>query len=147
MSTLTGFRFSVILPAGLPLLNANKRDHYHRRSGATRQLRSAAALALWSLPSYRAALIAAQPGPVLRRVHILGVLHPPGRGRRDPANWYPSFKAAVDGFVDAGLVADDDHRHVVGPDMRLGSVVQGGQLALHIRELGEDEERWDGVAT
>lgn len=39
--------------------------------------------------------------------------------RRDPANWYPTAKACVDGMVDAGLFSDDDHRHLIGPDMRI----------------------------
>jgi hypothetical protein len=38
--------------------------------------------------------------------------------RWDPANWYPSAKACVDGFTDAGLWSDDSVRHVLGPDLR-----------------------------
>lgn len=38
--------------------------------------------------------------------------------RRDPGNWYPTAKAIVDGLVDAGILIDDDHTKVVGPDMR-----------------------------
>ncbi|WJV48932.1 hypothetical protein [Streptomyces flavofungini] len=68
-------------------------------------------------------------------MHIIGVLHPQNRQRRDPANWYPSFKACVDGLVDQGILEDDDHTRVVGPDMRLGHVVEGARLVLHIREL------------
>jgi hypothetical protein len=40
--------------------------------------------------------------------------------RRDVANYYPTVKAAIDGFVDAGIITDDDHTHFIGPDMRLG---------------------------
>jgi hypothetical protein len=46
----------------------------------------------------------------------------PRRGRYDPNNLWPTVKAVVDGFVDAGLLADDDHLHVIGPDMRHGGV-------------------------
>lgn len=28
-------------------------------------------------------------------------------------------KAGVDGLVDAGLLVDDDHRHLIGPDHRI----------------------------
>src|SRR6478735_3606153 len=38
--------------------------------------------------------------------------------RRDPANWLPTAKAIVDGLVDAGILDDDDEKHVLGPDMR-----------------------------
>jgi hypothetical protein len=94
------------------------------------------------------ALAAAKPGPLFARAHILGVLCPATRGRRrDPANWYGSFKAAVDGLVDAGLFDDDDHTRVVGPDMRLGKVVKGGQLVLVVRCLapGEDPLGYEAV--
>jgi hypothetical protein len=73
--------------------------------------------------------------PHLERVHIIGVLHPKDRQRRDPANWYPSFKACIDGLVDQGVLDDDDHTRVVGPDMRIGPVVEGARLVLHIRDL------------
>ena len=33
----------------------------------------------------------------------------------------PTLKALVDGLVDAGLLPDDDARHLQGPDMRLDS--------------------------
>lgn len=127
--------YTVTLPAGLKLLNANDRVHHQQRAAITKALRSAAAFAAFQDPHLRRALIAARPEPLLCRAHILGVLHPGNRGRRDPANYYPSFKAAVDGLVDAGLFEDDDSAHVHGPDMRLGPVVKRSQLVLHIREL------------
>lgn len=37
--------------------------------------------------------------------------HPDGR-RRDPDNSMGSIKAAYDGIVDAGLVVDDDAKHM-----------------------------------
>ncbi|GAA2686217.1 hypothetical protein GCM10010400_58130 [Streptomyces aculeolatus] len=96
----------------------------------------------------RWALIAADPNPLLDRVHVLGVLHPTNDlNPYDPINWAHSFKAATDGLVDAGVVADDNHLHVLGPDMRLGPVVDGGQLVLHLRELapGEDPLGYEAV--
>ncbi|RKN50081.1 hypothetical protein D7231_35860, partial [Streptomyces klenkii] len=86
-----------------------------------------------------AALAAAKPGPLFQRARILGILHPARGGRRDPANWYPSFKALIDGIVDAGVLEDDDHSRVIGPDMRLGPVVRGGQLVLVVRALAPTE--------
>jgi hypothetical protein len=71
----------------------------------------------------------------MERAHIIGVLHPKDGKRRDPANWYPSFKACIDGLVDQGVLDDDDHTRVVGPDMRIGHVVEGARLVLHIRDL------------
>ncbi|GGY13007.1 hypothetical protein GCM10010384_18270 [Streptomyces djakartensis] len=127
---LPGRRFRVALPPRLELLNANQRPHFHRRAEITRVLR-------------RAAWAASRGLPHLERVHIIGVLHPDSRQRRDPANWYPSFKACVDGLVDQGVLDDDDHTRVVGPDMRIGDVVDGGRLVLHIRDLSDVEELAD----
>ncbi|MFD5428255.1 hypothetical protein [Streptomyces sp. NPDC127084] len=121
---LGGRRFRVALPPRLLLLNSNQRLHHHRRAEVTRVLR-------------RAAWAASRGVPHLEGAHIVGVLHPSDRQRRDPANWYPSFKACVDGLVDQGVLDDDDHTRLLGPDMRLGHVVEGSRLVLHIRELTE----------
>ncbi|MFF3976989.1 hypothetical protein [Streptomyces sp. NPDC001828] len=128
---MPGRRFRVALPPRLLLLTSNQRLHHHRRAELTKVLR-------------RAAWAASQGVPHLERVHIIGVLHPADRRRRDPANWYPSFKACVDGLVDQGVLEDDDHTRVIGPDMRIGCAVSGARLVLHIREIpfqGAAEQR------
>lgn len=132
--------FTITLPAGLNLLNANQRPHYRHKAKLTSTIRAAAMEAVADNPALMGALAAAKPGPLFQRVHILGILHPATARKADPANWYPSFKAAVDGIVDAGLLDDDDHEHVVGPDMRLGSKVKRGQLVLVVRALGPGED-------
>ena len=119
-------RWSVELPSGMELLNANQRPHWRVRSARTKRIREEAA---W---------LARKAGiPTLARAHIVGEFRPPDRRRRDVANLYPSFKAAIDGLVDAAVLPDDDDTHLVGPDMRLGALVAGGQLVLHITELPE----------
>lgn len=132
--------FVIALPAGLFLLNANQRLHHKPKAKYTKAIRDAAMEAVSECPALMEALAAAKPGPLFQRAHILGVVHPGSHRRADPANLYPSFKAAVDGLVDAGLFDDDDHTRVVGPDMRLGKVVKRGQLVLVVRGLepGED---------
>lgn len=137
-------RYTIALEPGLKLLNANQRPHHRKRAEITRELRGAAVRAVTENRDLTAALEAAKPGPLLERAHILAILHPPTSGRRDPANWYPSFKAAVDGLVDAGLLEDDDHTRLLGPDMRLGDKVKGGQLVLHVLEL-EPGEEWPAL--
>lgn len=56
-------------------------------------------------------------------------------GRYDPGNLYPTAKACVDGLVDAGLIADDDHTRVIGPDMRHGGI-GNPEIILEIVEAG-----------
>ncbi|NEE12022.1 hypothetical protein G3M58_36895 [Streptomyces sp. SID7499] len=132
--------FVIPLPVGMKLLNANRALHYKDRMKLVASLRRATRDAVGECPSLMDALDEARPGPLFQRAHILGVVHPVNDGRCDPANWYPSFKAAVDGLVDAGLFEDDDHTRVVGPDMRLGKVVKGGQLVLVVRGLAPGED-------
>lgn len=133
--------FTLELPAGLPLLNANRRTHHHIRATRTRVIRAAAIEAVAGHQSLMETLAAAKPGPLYTRARIVGYYRPARAGRADPANWYPSFKAAVDGLVDAGLLEDDDHTRLVGPDMRLGSKTAGGQLVLVI----SDASGWTDV--
>ncbi|NJQ14196.1 hypothetical protein [Streptomyces bohaiensis] len=125
------------LPAGLRLLSSNERVHYRRRAEITAAIRAAAMAGCSEHPGLRAAMAAVPAGhPAMDHAYILGVLHPGSRRRIDPANFYPSFKAAVDGLVDAGLLADDDHTRVVGPDMRLGPISpRVPRISLVITEL------------
>lgn len=77
----------------------------------------------------------------LTAVHVIARCHRTIKRRSDVGNLYPTAKAVVDGLVDAGLVADDDNRHVLGPDMRPGRVVSlkdypgGGLMVLTIHPL------------
>ncbi|MER6204645.1 hypothetical protein [Streptomyces sp. NPDC001642] len=45
--------------------------------------------------------------------------------------------------MDQGVLADDDHTRVVGPDMRMGHVVEGARLVLHIRDLTPAEMAYE----
>ena len=113
------------LPAGTFLLNDNQRLHYRTKAKHIDTIREAAGYAA------RAARI-----PTLQRIHVFYVVHPkPGIRRRDPGNWSPTAKAAIDGLVDAGIVPDDDHTRVLGGDPRLGHPVKGSQFALWITDL------------
>lgn len=124
--------FVVLLPV-LDLLNANQGLHWRTRTKRTKAIRQAAAQ-----------LARALGVPPLQRAHIFAEYLPTDGRRRDPANWAPSAKAAVDGLVDARVLLDDDAKHLIGPDMRLGTLaplVNGqrrGRLLLRILELPAD---------
>lgn len=121
---MSGRTWTVELPAGLTLLNANQRLHWSRKAELTRNIRAAAYVCTRHVKV-----------PRLRRISVVAEYRPPDRRRRDVHNLYPSAKAAVDGLIDAGVLPDDSDRYLVGPDMRAGEVAPRGRLVLHVTEL------------
>jgi crossover junction endodeoxyribonuclease RusA len=99
--------YTVVLPATLKLINLNETKGGRWVKGPkAKAIRAAAAETVAALPR-------------MTRVHITCYVT---RGRLgdkwDPFNWAASAKPAVDGFVEAGMLPDDNITHVVGPDMR-----------------------------
>lgn len=91
------------------VLNANRAIHYRAKAPIVKTLR---------LLGKRAAEGRTFPNPCLLIAHI-GF---PDKRRRDLHNYYPTLKALIDGVVDAGALIDDDHTHLIGPDLRLETV-------------------------
>ena len=58
--------------------------------------------------------------PLEGLVRITATVHIADKRRREVSNLFPTFKACIDGFVDAGLLEDDSDAHVIGPDPRRG---------------------------
>ncbi|MEV7512039.1 hypothetical protein AB0O57_29195 [Streptomyces sp. NPDC091201] len=109
------------------LLTSNQRLHHMAVHRIRKRLRADAA-----------AVARAQLVPGLDRAAVFYALHPrPINRKRDPGNWAPSAKAYVDGFVDAGVLPDDDHVHLLGPNPVMGPPVASGaaRMSLVIAEL------------
>lgn len=85
-------------------MNSNHREHWARHGQKTKHIRQLACLRAKQehVPTFDVALIYA-------------LIQYPRGGRHDPFNAAPTIKAAVDGLVDAGVFADDDSQHVIGP--------------------------------
>ena len=49
----------------------------------------------------------------------LTIHRPKGGALRDADNAQPTWKAAIDGFTDAGLWPDDSRQYVIGPHARI----------------------------
>jgi len=116
------YLYRVEVPAGrLGWLTDNQRLHWADKAGRVRAWRLATYF--WArhlrLPRIEYARIVCE----LRFVEVR---------RRDPNNWAPTGKACVDGLVDAGVFADDNAKHVIGPDMRLGPLVARKDKGLHL---------------
>jgi hypothetical protein len=77
--------------------NTERRWHYHKRASVVREARE------------RWAWIAlSQQMPMLNRVRITATpLQKTRRWEADVAACYPAVKAAIDGLVDVGVLADD----------------------------------------
>lgn len=119
----------IALPANTKLINANQNIHFRRKADLVKVIRNAA----WATARHNGV-------PALQRAHIYFVIHPDTKTstqRRDPGNWAPSAKAAVDGLVDAGVLPDDDSTRLIGPDPRIGEPVKGSQLVLWITDLDQ----------
>ncbi len=132
--------FVIHLPPGQELLNSNDRRNRYAEARLVKQIRSAA----W-------AVALRQKVPPVKRVHITGIHRPVNNRVRDAANVYPSYKAAIDGLVSAGVLSNDDDAHVVGPDMVTGPIDQvakarklrHGSLLLVLTELPALEQEAD----
>lgn len=116
------------LPPGTLLINANQNMHWRDKAKLVKTIRQTA----WTI-ARRDKL------PQLERAHVIYVFHPDTTGtrRRDSGNWSPSAKAAIDGMVDAGVLPDDNHERLLGPDPRIGPPVPRSQLVLWITDLDQ----------
>lgn len=88
---------------------SNQRLHHMERARRTRHVRS---LAGWT---------ARKLTPVTGQVYVHAHVSAPKRSRADVGNTYPTVKAVIDGCTDAGVWADDNDDHLIGPDMRRGA--------------------------
>jgi hypothetical protein len=125
----TGRVWHLVIPAPAKWLNAN--DRYKRRPDK-------------EIREWRAAgMVYARQAklPPLARAHIVAELRFCDRIRRDEHNFYPTVKALIDGLVDHGLLPDDSHHYLIGPDLRHGEPVPKrpgriqGEIALTVWEV------------
>lgn len=114
-------------PAPADWLNANQRARHRWQTKERR---------LWRDAAYTWAHAQKLPKN-LAKVHITATLSFTDRRRRDVGNYSPTLKAVVDGLVDYGLIPDDNDKHLIGPDLRLGDLATAavGWVALDIREV------------
>jgi crossover junction endodeoxyribonuclease RusA len=97
------------------LLTSNQRLAWRPKANRTSYLRDAAG---WQARGWKAQHRKDVVTPFPQRMEATAWLRFPTARDRDPANWYPTVKAIVDGVVDAGVLVDDSTRYLLGPDMR-----------------------------
>jgi len=101
---------SITIPKVGPYMSANDRPNRWAKAASTKEWRDLAHLMA----------IKADAPELHGLVRITATVHIADKRRREVSNYFPTFKAAIDGFVDAGVLADDSDLHVVGPDPRRG---------------------------
>lgn len=109
-----------------PWVSANNVRNSHWRAVQPR-------LRVWRDAAQEHAL-ALNPMPFFTEPVVLtAVIHKSTRAIYDPPNLLGgSVKAAVDGLVDAGVLAGDDSRFIVETRIRAGEVRKPSQLVLQI---------------
>lgn len=115
--------------AGIPH-SANARLHWAEKARRTKLWRDGACVRA------RANRI-----PPLQRARVVIEWLPPDLRRRDPGNISGAAKAICDGLVDAGVLPDDDAKHLTGPDLRLGELRRapyGSPWVLRVTVTEED---------
>ena len=111
------------IPAPTEWLRSNDRRHRMAEADITKKWRTTTA---WLARQARLPHIDVP-------VRITAVIHRADRRRADAPNSWPSVKAAIDGLVDAGVLTDDDDKHVLSTTFEPGEIVHGSQLTLIIR--------------
>ena len=106
---------ALFVPKADEWLNSNMRLHRMVKAGRVKAWREAAAMA-----------VPAGWEPFEGPVRIVAAVWKNRGGRYDPNNLNTTTKACVDGFVDAGILVDDDWNHVIGPDHRHGGIGEPG---------------------
>jgi hypothetical protein len=108
------------VPAPCAWINSNDRKHRMAAAKLTSIWRNAGTAAVLELNRQRKAAGEGPAPTFMGRVRIVAKIFKPKANRFDPNNLHPTTKAIVDGLVQAGLLIDDDHKHVLGPDHRYG---------------------------
>nr|WP_315501281.1 hypothetical protein [Actinomyces oris] len=115
---------AVIRLAASDVLNLNDRTHWSRAASKRRTTR---------LLAEQTARVSRAPR--LERARLVVEISFPDRRRRDPHNYMATVKPIVDGLVDAGVLPDDDAKHLLGPDLRRHAAVAAKRMGSPMYEF------------
>jgi hypothetical protein len=99
----------IAVPWATEVVSMNARSHWTNTHRQIQALRRRGELAARS---------SHPPMPHFEMATVVVYMRFPDRRRRDIQNYHKTLKALIDGFVDAGLLPDDDSRHLFGFDVR-----------------------------
>lgn len=111
-----------------PWLNSNDRDHWRVVDPIKKEWRR--------LGKEYAELMKLPKGLLKIEIHM-DIQYPTNRDY-DAGNWYPTAKPIVDGFVDYGLIPDDNNHFLDGPYLH-GGPKGPAAMVIRIEEIEVDE--------
>lgn len=121
---MSGRQWVLTIPMPAAWMSLNDRPHWARRAKLTR---------LWRSAAHVYARQARLPKG-LAAAHVqVSVVKATARAY-DVHNLMPTVKAAIDGLIDYGLLADDSNEYLTGPDLRSGGT-GAPALVLTITEI------------
>lgn len=128
MNTDQIYRVQIRVADPAMLINANHRTHWRAKAKKT---------AHWREVGHVAGMAALRNGLLvpMERAHLTAWFSWPDARRRDVGNLAPTIKGLVDGLVDAGVLPDDDDKHLLGPDLRRDPEKRAVGIRLEFREL------------
>jgi crossover junction endodeoxyribonuclease RusA len=112
--------YVITVPKIARYMSANDRPNRWVKAAQTKAWRQAAFDASLDVVELMARQHASTRLTLAKPVRITATVHIKDNRRREVSNLFPTFKACIDGFVDAGILADDSDAHVIGPDPRRG---------------------------
>lgn len=120
----------ITFPQPAEWLNSNDRRHHMAQARLVKYWRDVAHLLA------RRAMRGRDP---FERVKIVATFHRADRRSYDPPNLWPTLKACVDGFQDAGVIAQDSWPTVVAQDCRRGEPGPR-RFVIRVYEAGDDDD-------
>lgn len=91
--------------ATVDVISANGREHHMTKARKTKTVRQLAWATAFRITQHRSI-------PLVDRAHVtVSIGWQPLKRTRDADNLAPTVKAAIDGFVDAGVFSNDDDKH------------------------------------
>lgn len=127
--TNTVTHITINRPQHLKFMNANQRLHHHQRANLTRQWRALGRTAGETLQ--------ANNPTHYSRATVTYTTTKTTRRRYDPPNLYPTYKAILDGLVDAGIFDDDNSDIITQHTFTRGNLGTIEQATITITPLPE----------
>ena len=126
--------WTVRLPWTKPPLSLNDRSHWRKKAADTATVREESADCIYHVVG-RTFRYDGTPSTTCDRVKATLTYYPRDKRRRDATNLVATYKAVIDGMVDAGVIPDDTPEYLVEVMPVIAAPDGDPRLVLHIEEI------------